>query len=75
MQPIKEAYINDALHEEIIEPFTIQDIQEVDGEQEIPSDTYDWIERVWLVKIRLSTGYERLYYVAIPVEGAVVLKG
>jgi len=84
MQPIKEAFINDALREEIIEPFTIQDIQEVDGDyimshqsdpQEIPADTYDWIERVWLVRVRLSTGYERSYYVAIPVEGAVVLKG
>lgn len=82
MQPIKEPYINDALRKEIAEPFTIEEILEVDGDyihdhardpQEIPHDAYNWIERVWLVRLRLQTGYKRSYYVAIPVEGPVVM--
>ncbi len=82
MQPIKEVYINDALREEIEEPFTVDEILEVDGDyirdhmwdpQEIPHGAYDWIERVWLVRLRLSTGYTRSYYVAIPVEHPVVM--
>ncbi len=80
MQPIKEAYINDALREEIIEPFTIEDIQEVDGDyimshqsdpQEIPADTYNWIERVWLWAHRSLIG-GAMRYIRVPLHISLV---
>jgi hypothetical protein len=89
-EPIKEALIKDALTAYLTEPFTIQSIVEVDGEyirdhesdpQEIPKDTYDWIERVWLVRLRRDQGmyvdsrYTESFYVATPVEHPVVLRG
>ncbi len=88
-EPIKEAYIREALASYLKEPFTITSIEEVDGEyirnhqsdpQEIPEDTYNWIERVWFVHLRLVSGWyvdenaADAYYVAIPVEHPVILE-
>ena len=86
---VKDAYIREALASYLNEPFTIHSIVEVDGEyirdhqsdpQEIPTDTYNWIERVWLVHLRRDHGwyvdedYTEAFFVAIPVEHPVVLK-
>jgi len=89
-ETIKDTLIREALVSHLHEPFTIKSIEEVDGEyirqhqsdpQEIPEDTYNWIERVWLVQLRRDYGwyvdemYTESFYVAVPVEDPIVLKG